>query len=191
MSSRLVPRGDFIDAARHNVIVMEVEKLREENKKLAKINKKYRAKGAETEDKYNRAMSEVEKLRLIVKKRKTFKGRNKVKKTEMDGYEHINNENINKWYKWQVAPHLKFLPQPVYDYDPSDQSGFSSRLLKVADIPEEADKMEYYHESLLPIYNKNRCQWSSNSVTNCKVVFFREWRSSVVYCNTEWLTYLL
>ena len=187
--SGLIP-GDFVEVSRHKKVEKEVEKLRKEVEKLTKMNRKYRAKGAETEEKYNSARMEVEKLTLIVKKRKSFKGRNKIKKNEMDGYEHINNENLNKWYKYHVAPHLKFLPKVVYEWDPEDPNGFSERVLAVVDIPEEADIMEYYYESLLPIYNKNRCQWSSNANTNCRVVFIREWRSSVMYCITKKLTSL-
>lgn len=162
--------GDFVPVERYKKLQKVVEKL---NRKI----EGYIDRAASLEEAYNAAMTKAGKLEYQLASHKTYKGRNKIKTKDFDGYDRLNNEALITWIKWTVFPYHKFLDESWSEFDITNPLGFTLRLLKEVDIPEDVITRDAFDNSVVPLFNRGLCQKRSNTNSGVRKMCLGEWRS--------------
>ncbi len=89
-------------------------------------------------------------------------GRNKLKKSDYDGYDHSNAANISKWLKFDFMPHYKFWHPGWKKYRPENPNSFFRKLIPELDVPDDEEVSLYWSHHLVGMVNKKVVEWRSN-----------------------------
>ena len=145
----------------------ELQKLlTRERKKTSRLQNRLTISVAEK----SQSVKQVKSLTTALKSRKTARGRNKMQKQTFDGFMFANNDIIAKFVRHTVFPHHKFLHSSWSDYTPNDRTSLCVKLLDELDWTEDCDVEFYWHDKIVPLFNKCYCDSRScahNFVRNC------------------------
>ena len=147
--------------------------LNKERRKNEKLQNELTISSAEK----SQSIKQVKSLTTALKSHKTPRGRNKMKKESYDGFMFANNDIIAKFCRHIVFPHLKFLHPSWAEYTPDDRTSLCIKLLDELDWPEDCDIEYYWHDKIVPLFNKCYCDSRSGAHNVVRICYQCKWRS--------------
>ena len=165
-SRQRIPPGSFVT----------YEQLQAMEKKLKKLDSKYKEAVDSNAALAEQAMmfkKQATKYKHLLSTSTTYRGRNKTKKTDFDGLDHVNMQAIRKDLGWKFLPHHKFPSADWREWLPNDEGSFCVRMKNVVDFPDDEDALPevYWEQGLVPLVNKYFCEWRSNVNNALKISF--------------------
>ena len=103
------------------------------------------AKEQEWLEEKRRLTTSVTRLNNSIKKRIKTKhiGRNKMRRTNYDGYDFANTGNILIYLKWTMMPHHKFWHKSWKEFLPKKKDSFFMQIVSEIDMPDDEDPELY------------------------------------------------
>ena len=103
------------------------------------------------------------------------RGRNSLRASEFDSFDHANLEIIGKFCKTKLFPHHKFLHWPWSKYSPSDESSLYYKCREEIDLPSTEDEQFYWLNKTVPFINKKYSEIRSNVNSTIKAEYLGEY----------------
>jgi hypothetical protein len=139
-------------------------------KKIAVLQKECdRLKGGL--DKYQ---SKLNKLRGQVMSGDVHRGRNSLRASQFDSYDHANLEIIGRFCKTKLFPHHKFLHSSWSKYSPGDKTSLYYKCREEIDLPSIEDEEFYWGNKTVPFINKKYSEIRANIYSNIKGEYIGE-----------------
>ena len=102
-------------------------------------------------DKYR---SKLNKLQGQVMSGEVYQGRNSLRASQFDSYDHANLEIIGRFCKTKLFPHHKFLHSSWSKYIPGDKTSLYYKCREEIDLPSIEDEEFYWRNKTVPFINK-------------------------------------
>ena len=96
------------------------------------------------------------------------RGRNSLRASEFDSFDHANLEIIGKFCKTQLFPHHKFLHSSWTKYSPGDKTSLYHKCREEIELPSIEDEEFYWRNKTVPFINKKYSEIRSNINSNIK-----------------------
>ena len=103
------------------------------------------------------------------------RGRNTLRTSDYDLYDHLNQDIIARFCKNKLFPHQKFLHPLWKVYSASNKNSLSYKCNKEIDIPVTEDGEFYWMNKTVPMINKKYCKIRANFNSSIKVEYFGEY----------------
>lgn len=91
------------------------------------------------------------------------KGRNTIKRMDMDSYAKVNLDNVATTLKWCILPFCKFFPERWYIFSPGDPRSLYCRMAQDIDYPGDTHAEHYWLNKVVPLINKKLIDYRSNA----------------------------
>jgi hypothetical protein len=118
--------------------------------------------------------SKMRKLQQQLMNGDVHRGRNTLRTSDYDSYDHLNQDIITRFCKNKLFPHQKF-PHPSWKISASDKNSLSYKCNKEIDIPVTEDGEFYWMNKTVPMINKKYCKIRANINSNIKGEYFGEY----------------
>jgi hypothetical protein len=152
---------DFVNDTQKRMIRahdMKITKLQSKNDKLKEEVEEYHAK--------------MRKLQQQLMNGDIHRGRNTLRTSDFDSYDHSNQDFISRFCKNKLFPHQKFLHPPWKVYSASDKNSFSYKCNKEIDVPVTEDGEFVLINKTVPMINKKYCEIRANINSSIKGEYF-------------------
>ena len=103
------------------------------------------------------------------------RGRNSLRASEFDSFDHANLEIVGKFCKTKLFPHHKFLHSSWSKYSPSDESSLYYKCREEIDLPSTEDEQFYWLNKTVPFINKKYSEIRSNVNSTIKAEYLGEY----------------
>jgi len=103
-------------------------------------------------------------------------GRNSLRASEFDSFDHANLEIIGKFCKTKLFPHHKFLHSSWSKNSPSDESSLYYKCREEIDLPSTEDEQFYWLNKTVPFINKKYSEIRANVNSTIKAEYLGEYR---------------
>jgi hypothetical protein len=148
---------DFINDTQKRMIRardMRITQLQSKNDKLKGEIEECRAK--------------MRKLQQQLMNADVHRGRNTLRTSDFDSYDHSNQDIIARFCKNKLFPHQKFLHPYCKVYSTSDKNSLSYKCNKEIDIPVTEDGEFLFINKTVPMINKKYCKIRANINSSIK-----------------------
>ena len=126
-------------------------------------------------ERYCVKMNKMNMLRKQVIDGDIHQGRNSLRASEFDSFNHANLEIIRKICKTKLFPHHKFLHLSWSKYSPSDESSLYYKCREEIDLPSTEDEQFYYLNKTVPFINKKYSEIRANINSTIKAEYLGEY----------------
>lgn len=118
----------------------------------------------------------LDMLRKQVINGDVHQGRNSLRASQFDSYDHSNLEIIGRFCKTKLFPHHKFLHSSWSQYSPSDETSLYFKCREEIDLPSTEDEQFYWINKTVPFINKKYSEIRGNINSNIKGGYLGEWK---------------
>jgi hypothetical protein len=119
--------------------------------------------------------AKMRKLQQQLMNRDVHRGRNILRTSDYDLYDHLNQDIIARFCMNKLFPHQKFLHSSWKVYSASDKNSLSYKCNKEIDIPVTEDSEFYWMNKTVPMINEKYCKIRANINSSIKGEYFGEY----------------
>ena len=119
----------------------------------------------------------MDMLRKQVIEGDVHRGRNSLRASEFDQFDHANLEIIGKFCKTKLFPHHKFLHSSWSKYSPSDETSLYYKCREEIDLPSTEGEQFYWFNKTVPFINKKYSEIRANINSTIKAEYLGEYGS--------------
>jgi len=119
--------------------------------------------------------AKMKKLQQQLLNGDVHRGRNTLRTSEFDSYDHTNQDIISQFCKNKLFPQQKFLHTSWKVYSEKDKTSLSYKCKEEIDIPILEDNEFYWMNKIVPMINKKYCEIRANINACIKVEYFGEY----------------
>jgi hypothetical protein len=119
--------------------------------------------------------AKMRKLQQQLMNGDVHQGRNTLRTSDYDSYDHLNQGIIARFCKNKLFPHQKFLHPLWKVYSASDKNSLSYKCNEEIDIPVTEDGEFYWMNKTVPTINKKYCEIRANINSSIKGEYFGEY----------------
>jgi hypothetical protein len=102
------------------------------------------------------------------------RGRNSLKASQNDSYDHANLEIIGRFCKTKLSPHHKFLHSSWSKNIPGNKTSLYYKCREEIDLPSIEDEEFYWRNKTVPFINKKYSEICTNINSNIKGEYIGE-----------------
>ena len=118
--------------------------------------------------------SKLNKLRGQVMSGDVHRGRNSLRASQFDSYDHANLEIIGRFCKTKLFPHHKFLHSLWSKYSPGNKTSLYYKCREEIDLPSIENEEFYWRNNTVPFINKKYSKIRANINSNIKGEYIGE-----------------
>ncbi len=119
--------------------------------------------------------AKMRKLQQQLMNGDVHRGRNTLRTSDYNSYNHLNQDIIARFCKNKLFPHQIFLHPSWKVYSASDMNSLSYKCNKEIDIPVTEDGEFYWMNKTVPMINKKYCKIRANINSSIKGEYFGEY----------------
>ena len=157
-----------------NIVLKENDVLRMEMDQLQRQLVRVKEDGAKREKKLGLV---IDQLTNSAKRKKMMcVGRNKLRTSEFDSFDHANTATINKFLRFEFLPHHKFLHSSWKIYSPKRKKTFCGILMPKLSVPVDESRRMYWDQRLVAVVSRCYSNWKSNINIGVKKQVYGKYR---------------
>lgn len=130
----------------------------------------------EQHERADKMLEVAKKLRAELEAGKTHFGRNQMKKSDRDAFDHVNVNNIMEFMK-DMFRIKKFLHHSWSYWLPLDKRSFCAKILDQLDMPTDMEPEWFWHKKIVPLINSKMCDIRSEATKAIQKAYLSKWRS--------------